>query len=91
MQIPSTFPLGHLVATCPALQVVRPWEILSSLKRHAQGDWGEVCPDDHQANNKALESGGRLFSVYTTALGDSFWIITEADRSATTILLPSDY
>jgi len=69
-----------------------------SLKRHANGDWGELCDEDKRANEDALKSGERLFSAYTTAGYeyhwpgfDKIWIITEADRSVTTILFPEEY
>ncbi len=60
------------------------------LARHQSGDWGECEPEDWQANDLDLCTGGRLFSVYTVS-GNRLWIITEAERSATTILLPDDY
>jgi hypothetical protein len=87
------FPLGNTLATPGALEVLResgesPWKF---LKRHAQGDWGEVCQADWRANVEALEQGERLLSAYTTKLGRRIWIISEADRSATTILLPEEY
>ncbi len=65
-----------------------PFECL--LLRHHQGDWGDLDSDDLDANEAALINGSRLFSVYLIH-GKKFWVITEADRSATTILLPSDY
>lgn len=60
------------------------------LDRHLAGDWGDVCAEDNHANELALREGSRLLSAYR--LGDvAIWIITEADRSATTLLLPSEY
>jgi len=85
------FNLGRIVATPSTLAVVSNPEILVSLALHHAGEWGELDPEDHAANESALEHGGRLFSAYRTAAGVKFWIITECDRSATTILLPSDY
>lgn len=63
------------------------------LKRHLAGDWGELTDDDKQANQQALKYGDRLFSGYDICAGDEtrLWIITEADRSVTTLLLPDDY
>lgn len=58
---------------------------------HQAGFWGECCPEDQQANEEAITHGGRIISVYHTRLGVKLWVITEADRSCTTILLPSDY
>jgi hypothetical protein len=60
------------------------------LKRHASGDWGDICPEDRGLNELALKDGSRLLSVYGTG-ERKFWIITEADRSVTTVLMPEDY
>lgn len=86
-----SFPLGQVVITRGALTDVPPEEIVLALRRHALADWGEVCYEDKIANNDALEHGDRLLSAYRTRAGVKFWIITEWDRSATTILLPEDY
>ena len=84
------FSLGQTVITANASLQLATEEVLTALKRHASGDWGDLCPEDSLANDEALQHGGRLFSAY--GQGDSrFWIITEADRSATTVLLPNDY
>lgn len=90
---PVSFPLGRVVATRGALAALeRAGEPpLRYLARHAIGDWGEVGPEDWQENELSLREGYRLLSAYTTSAGDKLWIITEADRSATTILLPEDY
>ena len=64
--------------------------LLASLDRHQSGDWGEVCAEDDWANDAALIYGSRVLSVYTHE-GTTIWIITEADRSVTTLLFPSDY
>jgi hypothetical protein len=85
------FELGQLVATPNALANVSHEEIQASLSRHVRGDWGDCCPDDSAANDAALREGSRLFSVYHTASQTKFWIITEWDRSVTTVLLPEDY
>ena len=63
---------------------------LKPFPRHIRGDWGDACKEDAKANDLALEEGSRLFSVYFS-IDIKFWIITEHDRSATTILLPEDY
>ena len=60
-------------------------------QRHQAGDWGDVSEHDRQENELSLKQGFRLLSVYRAASGVKFWIITEADRSATTVLLPQDY
>ena len=61
------------------------------LRRHMCGDWGEISEDDARENELSLTEGFRLLSAYRTIKGQKIWIITEADRSATTILLPSEY
>ena len=61
------------------------------LRRHMSSDWGEVSEDDARENELSLREGFRLLSAYRTVRGQKIWIITEADRSATTILLPSEY
>lgn len=61
------------------------------LDRHARCDWGEVNRHDRRENEFSLERGFRLLSLYRTVLGTSLWIITEADRSSTTVLLPQEY
>jgi hypothetical protein len=85
------FPSGHIVATTNAFNTIPSYEIVSALARHLRGDWGSLDPEDEKSNNHALKSGGRLFSQYYTNQNIKFWIITEADRSATTVLLPEDY
>jgi hypothetical protein len=84
-------PLGVVVATVGVCQQVDHPHIVRALARHAAGDWGEVDPDDRQQNEIALREGFRLLSVYRDPSGRVFWIITEADRSATTVLLPDEY
>ena len=66
-------------------------EIWFAISRHLSGDWGDVCETDGKLNDKALTTGARLVSIYKTSFGLSFWIITEADRSITTVLLPEEY
>lgn len=88
---PPFVPLGRTVATPAALAAVSPLDIAAALRRHASGDWGEVDPDDRAANDDAVRSGERLLSVYRSANGTTFWVLTEADRTATTVLLPDDY
>lgn len=87
----ARFDLGRLLSTPGALEALDPTEMQEFLRRHVTGDWGDCCPLDRNANDDALEHGGRLFSVYHTAKGEKIWLITEADRSATTFLLPSEY
>lgn len=85
------FALGRIVVTSAALDVLRPEDMHAALQRHAGGDWGEVCQEDWAENELSLDQGFRLLSVYRDRNDRRFWIITEADRSATTILLPEDY
>jgi len=84
------FPLGQVVITSNASLRLPTEAVLTALRRHASGDWGDLCPDDTLANDTALNEGGRLFSAYGQGT-HRFWIITEADNSATTVLLPEDY
>lgn len=72
-------------------QAIPPSEIMQALRRHARGDWGDLDDEDRAANEAALKHGARLLSAYHTKAGTKFWIITEADRSATTVLLPEEY
>ena len=66
--------------------------VIDSLKRHASGDWGNMCQEDKAENELALWQGNlRIFSAYQTERLPKIWIITEADRSATTILFPDEY
>ena len=89
--IEPRFPIGQLVATPGALDTVPPEDMQIALARHQRGDWGEVDKDDRRENDLSLEKGFRLLSAYRTRDGVKFWIITEHDRSVTTILLPSEY
>lgn len=85
------FALGRTVITPAALNILHPEDVHVALGRHAGGDWGEVCPEDWAENELSLDQGFRLLSVYRDRNDRKFWIISEADRSATTILLPDDY
>lgn len=86
----ARFPLGQVAITANASVRLSTEEVFTALKRHASGDWGNLCPEDTLANETALDQGGRLFSAYGQG-ENRFWIITEADRSVTTVLLPEDY
>jgi hypothetical protein len=85
------FPLGKTVITRNAKSLLTDFDAIEFLKRHQRGDRGDLDEDDKRSNETALIEGGRLLSVYYTGNGVKFWIITEADRSVTTILLPEDY
>jgi len=86
----SIFPLGHIVSTSNALTILSHQEIAKGLERHAKGDWGDVSSESAEQNSEALANGDRVMSVYGKGR-KRFWIITEADRSVTTILMPEDY
>ena len=66
-------------------------KLLDYLHRHASGDWGDISDDDKEDNDQSLETDAPLFSKYVTKFGDELWIITEADRSATSVITPDDY
>ncbi len=93
MERKPLFDLGQLVATPRALVALEksgqnPMDFLS---RHVTGDWGELSEDDRRENQFSLENGFRLLSSYRTTAGENIWVITEADRSHTTLLLPEEY
>ena len=87
------FALGRVVATPGVIQalVEANQDPTVLLARHVAGDWGDLCEEDRQENEVSVENGWRVFSAYTLTTGVKVWIITEADRSATTILLPLEY
>jgi hypothetical protein len=89
----SLFPLGQIVATPGALAALERAQQLPTcfLARHASGDWGGLEPADVAENQYSIAHGFRLLSSYETNAGEKLWIITEADRSATTLLLPEEY
>lgn len=87
----APFDPGRVVATPGALAVLGPLEVHNALSRHFAGDWGDCGPEDWQRNEEALVDGARLFSVYHDQDGTAFWIVTAADRSVTSVLLPSEY
>lgn len=83
--------LGQVGITPGAHDALNLRDVASSLVLHAGGDWGIVSENDKVANEEALETGDRILSAYLDRNGVKFWIITEWDRSATTILLPDEY
>lgn len=87
------FKLGQLVATPGALQALESagQSAIEFLSRHQQGDWGDCCQNDRKENEYSVNRTLRIFSVYHTEKGEKLWVITEADRSSTTVLLPSEY
>jgi hypothetical protein len=87
----AKFRIGRILSTPNALEHLSQEDILLGIQRHQAGDWGDVDEHDRRENELSLKEGLRLMSVYRAANGLKFWIITEADRSATTVLLPEDY
>ena len=87
----AKFQLGQLVATPNALDRLTQDDIRSGIIRHQSCDWGDLDADDRKENDLSFERGTRLLSVYHASNGVTFWIITEADKSSTTVLLPEDY
>ena len=87
------FPLGQIFLTVGAQNALEKSHQLPNefLAKHQTGDWGMVCEDDRKENELSVTEGFRILSVYKTEKGEKLWIITEADRSSTTILLPSEY
>ena len=87
------FPLGQVLATPGALVLLQSYQLtpLSFIQRHVVGDWGDICAEDQQVNADALQYGYRLMSVYAITPTEKLWVITEADRSCTTLLLPEEY
>ena len=88
-----SFPLGQVFATPGGLEALQRsnQSAIGFLARHLRGDWGEVCAEDWAANDQAVKEGTRLLSAYKTSLGEKIWIITEWDRSVSTLLLASEY
>lgn len=85
------FELGRICVTSNAMMALESLEIVGALARHARGDWGTLPTEDWLANERAVRDGDRLVSVYHTPAGVKFYVVTEWDRSVTTVLLPEDY
>lgn len=85
--------IGTLSATCGAISALESnnQDPMEFVNRHIACDWSELPPEDAQANRLALQYGDRVMSSYAMADGEKLWIITEADRNLTTLLLPSEY
>ncbi len=92
-KIETKFPLGRIVATPGALRALAAsgQTGVEFLARHQSGDWGTVCAADAAENQLSVEQGFRILSAYALKSGTRIWIITEADRSSTCILLPEEY
>jgi hypothetical protein len=87
------FPLGQVFLTIGAREALEESNqtAIEFLARHQSGDYGDVCEDDKRENELSVKEGFRILSAYKTVKGEKIWVITEADRSSTTILLPSEY
>jgi hypothetical protein len=85
------FELGRTVITAAAHAALNLEDVAKSMHRHHTGDWGDLCDEDRQCNVDALRKGARIFSVYHDRNKTKFYIVTEWDRSLTTVLLPEDY
>lgn len=83
--------LGEIFITRAVVDVISPQEIVTFLKRYENLDWGDICDEDKQTNEDALIFGDRILALYHTEKGIKFYIITESDRSITTILLADEY
>ena len=93
LPITPLFTLGQVVSTPAALETMSAANIspLALLRRHLTGDWGDLDQHDQQLNDLAIKDGSRIFSAYIICSDQRIWLITEADRSSTTFLLPSEY
>lgn len=87
----TPFSLGSICITPGAQEALSHEDVMTALSRHCRGDWGEVCVADREENDLSVREGFRLLSAYQSQSGHKFWVITEADRSVTTILLPDEY
>ena len=94
----SNFKYGQVVATCGVANLINSKNafhafVNKSITRHLNGDWGDLCEEDKCLNDKAVTSGSRILSAYECPFNEEWkiWIITEADRSATTVLFPHEY
>jgi len=90
-QTSGLFALGEIIVTEGAMGALAHCDISKGIARHHSGDWGAIYVEDKELNDRALVHGGRLVSMYCCDTGPKFLIITEADRSRTTVLLPVEY
>lgn len=91
MTIPLKFELGKVLTTAQVNEKVSLPDILEVIAKHSRGDWGIVSPEDAALNEEALTYGNRLLSAYDLDDVGKLWVITEADRSSTTVLFPDEY
>lgn len=90
-KLEGKFVIGELFCTPGVADKLNPNEVVRALHRHVRGDWGDVGREDWDENDLSLREGFRLLSSYRSRDGTKFWLITEADRSMTTVLLPEEY
>ena len=91
MNAQKKFELGRLLITPGIKDCLQHDEVMDAVNRHSRGDWGDLAAEDAQKNEWAIREKERIFSVYHSRGRQKFWIITEADRSSTTVLLPEEY
>ena len=91
IRVVAKFDVGDVRMTRGAADTLHQEDVFEAFVRHLDGDWGDLCKEDWNENQNALEIGTRLLSSYVDRNDNKFWIITEADRKATTILLPCEY
>lgn len=84
----AKFPLGNVVITPNAMVKVPSGEVRAAIQRHSRGDWGKVGDRDWLMNDDSVSADARIISAYDTEKGVRFWVITEGDRSFTTVLMP---
>jgi hypothetical protein len=85
------FPLGEMIITPGVASKLGMVDVKLAIAKHASGDWGELEAEDRRLNNERLANGGTLFSIFKTAAGVKFYVMTEAERDRTTVLLPEEY
>jgi len=85
------FSMGQLVITSNAQAMLTPEEVSLALMRHSRGDWGDVCAEDRQANERGVLEQGMILSAYRSVKGVKLWVITDPGYEVTTVLLPEDY
>ena len=89
--VTQLFPLGNIYHTPGVEEAIPSEDVMQALARHQSGDWGDLSAHDRAENEFSLGYPLRILSAYRAQTGEKFWVMTEADRSATTVLLPSEY
>ena len=86
-----TFALGQIVITSNARAILPPDDVSAAIIRHSRCDWGEVCAEDGEVNERGVRDLGMILSAYRSTTGVKFWVITDPGHEVTTVLLPEDY